>query len=246
MKISRWQFIMGVALLLLSLLLYIILFALFGDIRNILFYLLFNLAFLPIEVLLVTLILHELLSFRERQSRMDKMNMVIGAFFGQVGNRLLVIFTNADPKLDEIKKELVVEGRWSDEKFAEVNQELRRYKYNIELKQVDLNKLNLLLTGQREFLLRLLENQVLLEHESFSDLLWAVFHVSEELTCRKDLSRLIPSDAAHIASDIERAYAEVVSQWLDYMRHLKNNYPYLFSLAIRTNPFDDLASPEVK
>jgi hypothetical protein len=30
------------------------------------------------------------------------------------------------------------------------------------------------------------------------------------------------------------------------MEHLKNDYPYLFSLAVRTNPFDPNASVEVK
>jgi hypothetical protein len=30
------------------------------------------------------------------------------------------------------------------------------------------------------------------------------------------------------------------------MKHLKDNYPYLFSLAMRTNPFDHEASPVVK
>jgi len=30
------------------------------------------------------------------------------------------------------------------------------------------------------------------------------------------------------------------------MRHLKKEYPYLFSLAVRTNPFDPRASVEVK
>jgi hypothetical protein len=29
------------------------------------------------------------------------------------------------------------------------------------------------------------------------------------------------------------------------MKHLQDNYPYLFSLAMRTNPFDPKASPEV-
>jgi len=37
-----------------------------------------------------------------------------------------------------------------------------------------------------------------------------------------------------------------MGQWLDYMKHLKNNYPFLFSFAIRTNPFDTEASPVVK
>jgi hypothetical protein len=29
------------------------------------------------------------------------------------------------------------------------------------------------------------------------------------------------------------------------MRYLKNNYPYLFSLAMRTNPFDQNATPVI-
>jgi hypothetical protein len=30
------------------------------------------------------------------------------------------------------------------------------------------------------------------------------------------------------------------------MRHLKKEYPYLFSLAVRTNPFDEHASASFK
>jgi len=33
---------------------------------------------------------------------------------------------------------------------------------------------------------------------------------------------------------------------LAHMEHLKNEYPYLFSLAVRTNPFDPNASVEVR
>jgi len=33
---------------------------------------------------------------------------------------------------------------------------------------------------------------------------------------------------------------------LAYMKHLKKEYPYLFSLAVRTNPFDPGASVEVR
>jgi hypothetical protein len=37
----------------------------------------------------------------------------------------------------------------------------------------------------------------------------------------------------------------LISQWVDYMKHLKKNYPYLFSLAIRINPFNPDASAVV-
>jgi hypothetical protein len=115
----------------------------------------------------------------------------------------------------------------------------------MDRQRVDLEKLKSFLIGKRNFLLGLLENPNLLEHESFTDLLWAVFHLTEELENRVDVKRLPDNDFAHLSSDIKRAYILLVVQWLSYMKHLKNDYPYLFSLAIRTNPFDPKASPIV-
>jgi hypothetical protein len=57
---------------------------------------------------------------------------------------------------------------------------------------------------------------------------------------------LSEADAAHLAGDIRRAYGLLVIEWLSYMRHLREDYPYLFSLAARMNPFDPEASPEVR
>jgi hypothetical protein len=102
------------------------------------------------------------------------------------------------------------------------------------------------LLEKRDFLLRLLENPNLLEHESFTDLLWAVFHLTEELAHRPKCRELHPRDREHLGKDIQRAYVLLIREWLGYMRHLKNNYPYLFSLAVRVNPFDPNASAEIK
>jgi len=38
----------------------------------------------------------------------------------------------------------------------------------------------------------------------------------------------------------------LVREWLSHLEHLKVDYPYLFSLAVRTNPFDPNASAEVE
>jgi len=91
-----------------------------------------------------------------------------------------------------------------------------------------------------------LGNPNLLEHDSFTNLLWAVFHLTEELSLRKSLNGLPETDYQHLSGDMKRAYHLLIVEWLDYMMHLKTNYPYLFSLAVRTNPFDTNASVEVK
>ncbi len=187
-----------------------------------------------------------LLNKREKRVMIEKLNMVIGVFFGEVGIKLLTYFSSFDPQLDKIRKELIVTDRWSEKEFLKVSKRLRNYDYKVDIKKIDLEELRNFLLEKRNFLLRLLENPNLLEHESFTDLLWAIFHLTEEFSYRTDLGRLPDSDYEHIEKDINRAYILTVDQWIYYMRHLKNNYPHLFSLAVRTNPFDQNASPIIK
>ena len=246
MKLLRWQILLGMALILLSIFIYLIHYAIFRDPHHIYIYLLGDIAFVPIEVLLVTIIIHQLLSEREKKSRLEKLNMVIGSFFSEVGTVLLTYFSDYDPKLDTIRKHLVVTDDWSEREFADVSKYLKVYDYSVDIRKVDLAGLRGFLIAKREFMLRLLENPTLLEHEVFTDLLRAVFHLTEELERRGDVSRLPDTDYAHLAGDIKRAYTLLVQEWLDYVKYLKSNYPYLFSLAMRTNPFDQTASPFVK
>jgi hypothetical protein len=241
----NWQIGLGIGLIILSALVYFFHYIIFRDPHHIFIYLIGDIAFVFIEVLMVTLVIHSLLSIREKRDRLEKLNMLIGVFFSEVGTKLLVNFSDNDPNLDEIKRDLIVEKDWTEEEFDRVSQKLKKYTYNVEIKKLDLKILHDFLLAKNDFLVRLLENPNLLEHESFTELLRSVFHLAEELISRKDLKKLSENDSKHIAGDIKRAYGQLVYQWLDYMEHLKNNYPYLFSLAMRRNPFDEKASPEI-
>jgi hypothetical protein len=245
MKHLRWQLFLGIGLVALSALLYYFHYVVFHDAHHIFIYLVGDVAFVPIEVLLVTLIIHKLLSAREKRVRLEKLNMVIGAFFSEVGTKLLTHFSDFDPGLEEIRSKLLVRSNWTDREFSVVSSELRQYQYGIDMNKVNLEHLRDFIMSKRDFLVRLLENPTLLEHESFTSLLRAVFHMAEELESRDDFRNLPESDYTHIAGDMKRAYILLVKEWLDYMKHLKHNYPYLFSLAIRVNPFDLEGSPVV-
>ena len=246
MKRFSWQILLGLCLIALSTIFYLLHYAIFRDAHHIFLYLVGDVAFVFIEVLLVTLIIHQVLSMREKRTRLEKLNMVIGAFFSEVGTRLVAYFSDFDPKLDRIRKELVVTNDWSEQEFSSVSKRLKNYDYGVEIQKVELEDLANFLTEKRDFLLRLLENPTLLEHESFTELLRSVFHLTEELANREALTQLPDTDYQHLAGDIKRAYVLLVHQWFDYMKHLKDNYPYLFSLAMRANPFDRDASPIVK
>jgi len=244
-KILNWKVLMGAALVALSALLYYLHFGFFHDAHHIFIYLLGDVAFVPIEVLLVTLIIHQLLVFREKKALLKKLNMLIGAFFSNVGTRLLGIFTGFDPDIESFRAQLKVDKDWSEGHFRQVRLSLEKHTFDIDIQREDLQRLRGFLDDKIPFLLNLLANPNLLEHETFTELLWAVFHLAEELKNRDDLGSLPQSDLEHLAGDIKRAYSSLTIQWLSYMGHLKRDYPYLFSLALRTNPFDPVASPVV-
>ncbi|MCK9297395.1 MAG: hypothetical protein M0P21_00355 [Methanoculleus sp.] len=238
----RWLVTFGAGLITLSVVLYALHFLIFQDLFHISIYTLGDIAFLPLEVLLVTLVFHQVLASRDRRQRLEKLNMVIGAFFSALGTQLLTYISDNDPDHDAVRPLLLVDDTWTDETFLEVVKRLRRHPCRVGVENVDLAAVKRFLGSREDFLLRLLENPVLLEHEKFTELLRAIFHFNEELQRRPDVSDLPETDAAHLAGDLERIYGLLIREWLDYMRYLQKNYPYLFSLAMRTNPFDETAS----
>lgn len=186
-----------------------------------------------------------MLNRRERKVRIEKLNMVMNLFFSEIGNRLLRYFVGLDPHAARLRKDLVVTNDWAAADFLTVSQLLKSHKYDIDIEKVPQAELNSFFDGKVDLLLRLLENPALLERESFTETIRAVFHFRDELLLRQDISQLPESDKNHLAGDMKRAYRLLALQWLDYMRYLKDNYPYLFSLAMRINPFDLNASPIV-
>jgi hypothetical protein len=245
-RFARWQLTLGLALVVLSALLYTIQYAIFHTPGNIVFYLFQDLAFLPIEVLLVALILNSLLNLHEKRERLKKMNMVIGAFFSEVGAGLIERLSSFIPDFPELGKPLCIQTGWTPKQFAGAASALKAREYLIDSKRGDLSSVKCFLFEERVFLLRLLENPNLLEHDTFTDLLWAVFHLADELDHRNDLTVLPETDFVHLSGDMKRAFTLLVVEWLAYMQYLKTDYPYLFSLAVRTNPFDPDASVIVR
>ncbi len=233
----------GVVLVALSAVFYLLHYLIFRDLHHIFLYLLGDVAFVFIEVLLVTLIIHELLNQREKQARIEKLHMVIGIFFSEVGTKLLHFLAARDPQIKETSEKFVMKKDWSAKDIFALRQQLKAYHYGLVIENEEFVELKILLYDQRDFLLRLLENPNILEHESFTDVLRAVFHLVEELGYREEFGTLPKSDRVHLAGDMKRVYQILATQWLSYMDYLKNNYPYLFSLAIRMNPFDRNASP---
>jgi hypothetical protein len=245
MNRTRWYIIIGLSLLALSALTYLFQIFLFQRTEDTFYYMMQDLAFVPIQVLLVTIIVSEILARREKQAMLNKMNMVIGAFFSEVGTELLRTLSDYDRNNDSFVTVLLGNKDWSDRKFDDVKKYLETHEFGIDTRDKDMESLKGFLVRRRAFLLRLLENPNLLEHDSFTDLLWAVTHLTEELAYRYDVMQLAEPDRKHLEGDIARAYPMLILEWLAYIRHLRDNYPYIFHLIARINPFDKAAAAEV-
>ena len=114
---------------------------------------------------------------------------------------------------------------------------VKAFQYDIYANPDKLEELALILAKYKSYTLDMLGNSNLLEHDSFTDMLWATFHVADELQTRGEFSNLIKSDIDHLSVDISRAYVAIILEWINYMSYLQDEYPFLYSLAIRKNPF---------
>ena len=240
MKLDRWKIFWGVVLLLLSTVFYVIHYLTFRDPHHLFIFLVGDIAFVFIEVLIVTMIIHELLDYRDRKAKLHRLNMVIGAFFSEIGTELLRRFSRFDRNSGRIRS-----GPDGFKDWLNARGRCETYQPAVDLKQGDLKALQDFFMTKRPFMLVLIQNSNLLEHDSFSDLLWAVFHLGEELLYREDVAHMTNADRRHLEIDMQRAYTALIVHWVNHMRHLKGAYPHLFSLAARMNPFDPNASPVV-
>jgi hypothetical protein len=244
-KRNTFVIILAVIFILLSGILYFIHYLIFRDAHHIFLYLVGDLAFLPLEVLLVTVIIERVLTSREQNAKLQKLNMVVGAFFSELGNELLRDLLPHLRNKEEISRNLNLNTSWTKRDFRKASEYASHLQVEVD-SSIDLIRLKQFLSAKRQFLLTMLENPSLLENDKFTDLLWAVTHLDEELEARQSLGVLPGSDLKHIAGDIRRMYDHLASEWLDYAEHLKSNYPYLFSLTVRSHPFQEHPSPTVQ
>jgi hypothetical protein len=246
MKTNSWYIIITTILLLFSAIFYLIQISIFHKTEDTFFYLLQDLSFVPVQVLLVTLILDRLLKKREKNSFLNKLNMVIGVFYNDIGNTLLELFGKFAVNYEVISAQLRISNEWKEKDFRNKIKEFRIHPDDIKLESEGLSSLKKLLVLKKQGLLNMLANPNLLEHDTFTNLLWAVFHLADELIHRENFESLPQTDLNHLKGDLLRAYQLVVNEWLSYMKHLKNDYPYLFSIAVRVNPFNPDAEIIVK
>lgn len=236
--IKNWKMLLGILMIMLSAAFYYLHYVLFRDAHHIFIYLIGDIAFVFVEVLLVSIIIHQLLNEWEKKSHLKKINMVIEVFFSEFGKQLLSFFSLHDKNIKKIQDTIITADECDDINFKKALFNLKSYIADININLIDLNQLSKFLKDKRGFLVNLLQNPNLLEHESFSETLMSIFHITEELAAR-NLKNLSEEDIKHTKNDLERAYKFLTKQWFYYMDYTKINFPYFYLFAVKTNPFNE-------
>jgi hypothetical protein len=200
------------------------------------FYMFQDVAFVPVQVAIVTFIINKLLNVMEEQKKNKKINVIISTFFTEAGMSILNTMSEFNRNQADLNK-LIKINDLKKTNEAQVKGAVESFKCDIYAEPEKLEKLATLLADKKFFMLGLLENSNLLEHDSFTDMIWAVFHVADELQNRGDLGKLPQADISHLSNDILRAYPALIKEWIGYMAYLRDEYPFLYDAARRRSPF---------
>lgn len=228
MKNKKHYVVVSLILVAISVIMFIIHYLVFGQAVNTAYYSLMNLCFIPINSLVVTLILERLIDYKAKQERMEKLNMLIGLFFTEVGYKLMHLIIKVDKR-----------GKNSITLFNdldEVKNQVEKHKYIIDIEEVDLDKIMDVLLENSNLLVDLISNENIMQHEIFTDLLMSVIHLRDEIIFYKN-DKNNQLDISHLEKDILRVYRNITIQWVDYLKYLNKSYPFLYDNAIRVNPF---------
>lgn len=198
-----------------------------------------DLIFMPIEILLVTFILDKILRDREKKERLEHQNIVINSFFSEIGTDTIRLLNKDVVNLKEISILLCMNQNWDNAKFNDTFKILNSFSYKFNITPDSLRTIKTALSTKKSYVISFFSNPNLLEIDSFTNMLWAFYHLIDELEHRTDTSCLPNSDIEHISNDIARIYGMLICQWVIYMKNLKEKYPYLWSLALRINPFSE-------
>ncbi|MGL6107088.1 hypothetical protein [Romboutsia sp.] len=228
MKKVKHYFVISLILISLSGIMFLTHYIVFGQGVNTAYYSLMNLCFIPINSLVVTIILESLIDYKAKQERIEKLNMLVGIFFTEVGSKLMRLIIIADK---DAQNSII---GFND--LNKIKNGLLTYEYKIVFEKIDIESIKVLLVSNSNLFINLVSNESIHQHEIFTDLLMSVIHLRDEILFLEN-DKFEELDIGHLEQDIIRVYKNITVQWIDYLEYLSNNYPFLYNNAIRLNPF---------
>ena len=239
LKKYKLEIIVGLLLLVFSISMYALHYYFYRSMAFISGDLLLQLGYLPIYILITSVIIDRTINRRSKLETLRRLNTIVGIFFSEIGMDLIRIIIKFDRNFHLIQSEFISDEEWNEDKSKRVKSMLCKYNCNIDSKSGDIDNLEKFLLSHKASLVNLMGNPNLMEHEEFTEMLISIFHLTEEILIRKSQGTLSDADYEHLSLDIKRSYYLLVYQWIRYIEHLKKHYPFLYGFIIKVNPFSN-------
>ena len=136
MRLRRWQVEIAATLIVAAIVVYGLRWILYPSESfhdEMLRYLVDDIAFLFIQVLLVSMLIDGLMQRRQRETMLDKLNMIVGAFFSECGTDVLGRIARLDRELDDVREDLLARTAWTAKDYERAKQAFRAHEPVIEL-----------------------------------------------------------------------------------------------------------------
>jgi hypothetical protein len=122
MKKLNPRVLFAIFLVSLSVLFYFVQVTVFHSERDTSFYFLQDMAFLPLQVVIVTIVIGRLQNEREKRDRLKKMNMAISAFFSEAGTNFLTQLLSMTQNPEIICVNMSIQLAWGNAEFTKALQ----------------------------------------------------------------------------------------------------------------------------
>lgn len=209
----------------------------FRDFHHIAIFFVHDIAFLPLEALLVTLVFDKLLERSHANENHDKRSLIESVFFSESGCDMLQYLRSCDPDSAALRDRLALNADWKQRDFIAAAAFLKSYPFRLDPERLDFYGLHHHLSTRHSYFLKVIENPALMQHDDFTQLILSIYLLWEELECRDDLCCLPADDRARLCGLAETIYARLTDEWLDNAQSIRVHQPLRLNKIIQTNPF---------
>lgn len=178
---------------------------------------------------------------REEHKKLDrKINILLGLLFSEIGNKLLVIIQAHDKHINSTKEVLQFGVSYQPKNYKRIKKRIDNLKIDYKIEECEFKRIYALISTNKEFLMRMLENPMLLEGEKLTELIRDIFHLYEEFTYRLKIENLSKTDILHLNQDVIKVYKGLLSTWVLYMEYLHSTYPNLHKFNTHEGPLGEI------
>lgn len=203
------------------------------------FLLLHEIALMPLEFVVVTLGLEQIMELSHKRENQAKISMIESVFFSESGSDMLryLVSCDADQDVQTLRNVMDVQPDWGLKQVKIARNVVKTISYEVDPDKVDFFGLHYHLSTRHSYFLKVIENPALSGHERFTDLLLHIYHLWEELESRTDLYNMTQEERVFLCKIVNAVYRELAIEWMQNATDLLLHQPERLGHVLRTNPF---------